>query len=455
MPYRPTELSVEEQIAQYMQSHPDAQRAFIETKAREGLNNDQMVEKHPEMIPFLEKPLDMGKAEYYEKHPHQDPRSMASYFLGALGMDRPYANNEQSVDYRAHRNEKTADWHVGPNGERVPNGADDPLWNQGYMPKREDVDEFVRKMFETNKGDDRDWKERTSGAILQGLKWPLFGYADEAVAGTSSLLNGTNYEDELQKARDIQQRYAEYEPDNSIVNIGATGAGLVTDLANPLAPWNLMSRYNPVSWGGNAAKYLLGYPATGAADLSLLASGNSDADTWQGRLDAADDPETLKMGAAMGGAAGLMTVPLAWPAIGAAGQVGYDYATQEPDGEGNTKPIEDFATFENAGKGALKGLAGGVLWRGLATPAFKAGKAKVGEMMARRGAKDVKAAAVPTRIEGPPMTEPPPRLPVRPRDAGPKLPLRPVEEPINPRLQPTVRDDLERAMKQSRARDRG
>lgn len=88
-------------------------------------------------------------------------------------------------------------------------------------------DDEIAQLEASGGGDDRSDDEKNAGYALNTLNTISFGFGDEIAAGTNSLLNNTKYDDELKKARRIQERYSKYEPWDSWGNIGSTGAGIV------------------------------------------------------------------------------------------------------------------------------------------------------------------------------------------------------------------------------------
>jgi hypothetical protein len=220
--------------------------------------------------------------------PTGDPQSYMSSILQYFGADDPYRNDSGSYDYRAKKTEQQA------NSQNP-----DFNWMIPEIPD-EDQRENATNLFLNGRADDpRSPEEKNQAALLNATTWPLLYGNDEVFAGAMSILpGGGSYDEELAKARRIQDRQQEY------------GAPLGwRDL--PMAAGNLFGALPLVgltgaipkatTMAGKAARYAAA-PAAGAAEFGAY-DFNDGRGGFQSRLEGVR-PENVVAGAIVGGMMG-------------------------------------------------------------------------------------------------------------------------------------------------------
>lgn len=243
-----------------------------------------------------EEELKWRKKQYYDANPEQDPQSWPSWFLEQFGFDDPYANDSGSYDYRAKRAQ-----------EEMDSGNPDVSWMFPAIPDQWQLEEGGKRFIQGEEWDDRPWEEKTQAAILNGLSWPLIGFEDEIVGGAMSVLpGGGTYDEEVQKARTIEERDAEYSPTITATDILTTGAGLGGAFGSyglVAGPWGRMA---PKTVAGKVGKYAA-MPAGSAGYFTAMDMGE-DTGSFEDRINNVD-PSTPIAGAAfpmLGGAGAII-----------------------------------------------------------------------------------------------------------------------------------------------------
>lgn len=183
--------------------------------------------------------LRQRKKKWYKDHPeYQDPQSSWSKVLEFFGMDNPYANDASSYDYRKRAWDEYGEKH------NPDYGNPDVSWMLPEIP--DPVADGTAAVYDGVKdwwgskteGDPRDWKERYAGAILNGLDWATFNFGDEAAAAFSSMMpGGKSYDDEYKDAQRIHDRYREWEPDFSPLDLGSGAAGFAGGWGAAMLPF--------------------------------------------------------------------------------------------------------------------------------------------------------------------------------------------------------------------------
>ncbi len=160
------------------------------------------------------------RRDYFRNaRPDLDPQSTTSKVMEFFGADTPYAQNAQSYDYRQKAWDDSVKsgnpdlswslpaldsfkfWGDEVDG-RIPTQAEasaafEDAMGHGATPEELEAARYAM-------ADPRTRNEKNAAALLSGLNWPALGGADEALAGTMSLLGRGSYEDELALARGLQ-----------------------------------------------------------------------------------------------------------------------------------------------------------------------------------------------------------------------------------------------------------
>lgn len=397
MPYRPTELSAREQAQQWYMNHPDAVkrlRAIGVPGNDPALMDPSYSEQNPDIVPIIEEPLQEKKRKYYKQHPEMDPQSVESRIMEFFGLDQPYRNDSRSVDYQRKKWDQSID-----------EGNPDMSW---FMPEyNDDVESVATGSMPNIYGEDdpRSEKDKWAGKIDNFLSFPLLGTQDELVAGLEYLAGNGTYDDKLAEIRATQDAYREWTP-----------------------VWNQVT--------DNVSSLPLDAPV-------LIAGAEAAGKGIQGLKKAAGfAPSTTRLGRA------LEEVGAQSPAF-----AGEDALWQMGSGRGNLKDRAD--QFNPAWTAAAAMFP---VWMGAGGLMSAAGSAGIdaGKSIYQRLFGGGKKTAA--RVGRPPVGEPAPipksTMPTKPTRP---LPARPSEAPIPAGARPPegVRDDLIRALQQSRMRDRG
>lgn len=399
MPYRPTELSKREQAQQWYQDHPDAVarlRAMGVSGADPELLDPRFSADNTDVVPVLLDPLQDKKRRYYREHPDQDPQSTTSKVMEFLGLDQPYRNDSRSLDYQRKK------WQ-----QSVDSGNPDMSW---FLPEfNDDTESVYRGSMQNNYGQDdpRTDEQRWQGALDDFLGFPLLGMQDEAVAGVGAATGHGTYDENLARARDIEDAGIEWTP--AWNRTFHTLAGLPLDA--------------PVLMGG-AALTGRGLQATKKA--------------------AGFAPATSKLGRAT---EEIATTSPAFAAEDALWQMG------NARGDMQERADQFNPNWAIAASLFPVWMGGGSLLRGAGEAAWDVGS-RLGKRFLGGEKSAARAATASSPISGEPA--PVPRSPM-PQRVKARMPRKPPEQPIpqGVKPQPTVRDDLKKAIQQSRMRDRG
>ena len=397
MPYRPPNQSRLDQARQWYREHPEIVARLKDagfTGDDPALMDDQLQREHPELFPYTQKSLSEKTKAWYKKHPEGDPQSTTSKVLEFFGLDQPYTNDSRSYDYGKKQWDKS-----------VEAGNPDFSW---FLPEigTDDMQEVRNNSMDNIYGepDPRTDSEKWQGRIGNFLNFPLLGMEDEVLAYANSTIDGTKYDDELEKTRRNKQQTNEHSPIWSQLPdfaaaipldapLYAGTAALVGKAGSKIAKAAGMAP-KPGGLGARVASHLPGAPAI-AVDDSLWQLGNADG-TLPERMDQFDPNRP----------AILMTIP-------AAG------ATMDIIGHGFSKAL-------GAGKKILR----------------------------------KKPTITPDPVPGPVR----PRAPEAPKPGAPQsnatgpLPPKDLGDAMRDRVvgkkpkQPTVRDDINRAMEEKRRR---
>lgn len=205
MPYRPPNQSRLDQARQWYRDHPEIAQQLKEM----GIAGDDPIlldpefqKEHPELFPYTQESLGEKTKAWYKKHPKGDPQSTVSKVLEFFGLDQPYTNDSRSYDYNQKQWQKSLD-----------EGNPDLSW---FLPElgTDDAQDVLNNTMDNNYGDPdpRTDPEKWSGRIMDFLNFPMLGMEDEALAGVSSILNGSTYDEELDKSRRIKRETQEHSP---------------------------------------------------------------------------------------------------------------------------------------------------------------------------------------------------------------------------------------------------
>ena len=404
MPYKPTELTYREQAQQWYREHPEAVANLRANGIRGSdpiLYDPQAARDNPGvgLPPTFLQPLQEKKQRYYRRHPDQDPQSTMSKVMQFLGLDEPYVHDSRSLDY----NNKVYE-------DSLKEGNPDMRFS---IPAYNDaVHDVTEGSMDNNYGepDNRTENERWQGMIDNFLNFPTLGMEDEIVAGAGALTGHGTYDENLQRARDVEDRNAEHTP--IWTQVGQQFSSL------------------PIDGIGFAAS--MGAAKRGIKGLRKIAGLAPEAKTAIGR-------GATELGAT------------------SAAMAGDDSLWQMGNARGNLQERAEQFHPEWAGAAAMFPVYMGV-GSGLGKLAEMGGKALTqgGRKLARASEKfDIVPRGATIDDLGPKAPKLPkpnqPEFPLGPRPRTPKLPL-----PRAPQDVPdSIRDDLERAIQASRMRDRG
>lgn len=260
------------------------------------------------------------RQDYFRNvRPDLDPQSTTSRVMEFFGADTPYAQNSQSYDYR----QKAWD-------DSLKSGNPDLSWSlpalESFKFWGDEVDGRIPTQAEASAAlgrgatpdeleaaryamaDPRTRDERNAGAALAALDFPLLGFGDEAVAGAMSAAPGRGtYDEELDLARSIQDRWEEHEPIVSPRGVTGLAGGLAGGLAPAGALWSGVGKATslvakPVTALGRGVKTTADAGAAGATDFGIWGIGHERGSV----ADRASkvDPATIGGGAAFGVLAG-------------------------------------------------------------------------------------------------------------------------------------------------------
>lgn len=253
MPYKPPDLTREEQIAKWAMENP-REAEILRRKIQAGTATERD-------LPFTQPSIADRKREYYAENPDLDPQSTWSSVLETFGMDNPYANDSSSYDYRQKA------WQ-----ESLDEGNPDMSWFLPEIPESYQLDEGGSMFWNGNPDDPRTGDEKDQAMALNFLSWPLFGLDDEYVAAFETYGQGRgNYEDNLKYARAVKERDYEYEPPFSARSIAGTTAGLL--YGGPL----LKGMMGAVEGGVRGTRMAMGLAAEPATRFGRAASGAANA----------------------------------------------------------------------------------------------------------------------------------------------------------------------------------
>lgn len=397
MPYRPTELSAKEQAQQWYMQHPESVRRLRAqgvSGADPGLLDPANSEGNPDIVPVILDPIQDKKRRYYRHHPDQDPQSTTSKVMEFFGFDQPYRNDSRSYDYQQKK------WD-----QSVNEGNPDMSW---FLPAfNDDVQSVYEGSMPNNYGEDdpRTDAQRWQGAVDDFLSFPMLGMQDEAVAGVGALTGDGTYEDNLNRARDVEDAGMEWTP---VWNrVAHNLAGLPLDA--------------PVLIGGAA----------------LAGKGLQTAKRAAGFA-----PATSRLGRA---AEEIATTSPAFAAEDAMWQMG------NARGDLSERADQFNPNWAIAASMFPVYMGGGQLIRGLGESAWEAGS-RIGKSMFGKSKKAANSASVASARANDMAPIPKDTMPAKPSKP---LPPRSPEPKLIPRKPETVREDLTKAMRDSRLRDRG
>lgn len=287
MPYRPTSDDPSEQLAKWASQNPEAYKHLLALAAKEGTTVDdpKFQQRHADIMPVVYKPLHQKKRDYYDENPEGDPQSYTSWLLEQFGLDEPYREDSGSYDYRHKKWQQSQD-----------SGNPDLSWMFPVIPEPYQLEEGGNRFLYGEDYDPRDWKERTQAAILNGMSWPALGFEKEAMAGMMSILpGGGTYEQELDNARNIENRDSEFNPHIGINDVAATVLGLPAMFGSYGGVSKAWSRLAPKTLPGKVAKYAA-MPAGSSAYFTGMEAGSQPGDTIQDKFSNVS-PETPIVGA--------------------------------------------------------------------------------------------------------------------------------------------------------------
>lgn len=290
---------------------------------------------------------DWRKKYYREARPDLDPQSTTSKVLEFFGQDPdPYARDARSYDYRKEAfddsvkqgnpdmswflpemewtDDQTVDarYPIDTMSEEEANYTAQRLHDRfvrdnGREPTESEWGDIVQRNF-----DPRSRAEKNAGAGMEFSPLAFFGAEDESTAAAMSALRGTTYDDELEKARAIQQRYEMFENPLSWRNIGATGGQLAGAFGGPVA----------ATWRGAELGVKGARAALGLAPEATTALGRAVSTVASGAPAGATDFALMDFGAGEGGfenrlknidpsmaAAGAVAGGVTFPILGALG----------------------------------------------------------------------------------------------------------------------------------------
>lgn len=419
MPWKPTDLSREDQIRQFYAQRPDLAAALSDKNTREelarrmreagidvqgydltnpailaelGKIDDPELEK---IFPFTQDSIADRKRAYYDRNPDQDPQSNTSRVLEFFGLDEPYYNDSRSYDYSQKKFQN--------------NGNPDMSW---FLEPTEAQTQVMEGSMPSIFGqeDDRTTADRVQGSAMGLLNFPFYGAEDEALAGMAAGAGG-DYGSELEHARDVKNRH---------------------DLHTPI--W---SRIPEIA--GSVLLSIPGFAAKQALGGAGLAAGR--------RAAGMTPKATGGMGQAVEGAL---------PASGAAAAEFSAYQLGEADGDFSQR-VEQYNPYDTAMFAAFP-LAFGApqFLRGAVAEGVEGGKQLYRRYFGKKKALKKSGGKSRSPVSLPALTETAPS-PQRPRPARPPLdtaptrPMRPsLDFPRVPKDGPeTVRGDLERALRES------
>ena len=241
----------------------------IERSHNRAKNNPRWRQASKDRTQFDDEEYAGWRKRYFRKvRPDLDPQSTTSRILEFFGADDPYVDDRRSYDYRAQKaaadptdprniasifsDDGLSDIMAVPSfvqgGKQVDNEATKYglseeeaiasaqydiasrraafIQEHGREPDEDEVAQIENDVA-TRYLDPRTRDEKMAGMFLGALSMPMAGFGEEAAAGAMSLLpGGGTYDEELAKARAIQERAAMFEQGFTPRNIASGAMGL-------------------------------------------------------------------------------------------------------------------------------------------------------------------------------------------------------------------------------------